>query len=297
MKSSLLHRALESAHLCTAVRSYREIGGSGSIRVHRVDLGDDTSIIIKSGPADDAVRLLRESEGLEALGSSGHLLVPKVHTLYRDHQCSMLLMDMMQPVVNNSNPELAWQQFGRALAHHHSTHAGPKYGWTQNNFIGLSLQRNTPCESWVEFVARHRLGVQIAMARRNNRISAGELNMLERVVDRLADFIPDTPHPALIHGDLWSGNAICTEHDGQPRVAVIDPAVSVGDGWADIAMMRLFGGFPDSCLHAYAVVVDDHEGIERRVLVYQLYHTLNHYNIFGGSYLSLSMRIANHLLN
>ena len=137
--------------------------------------------------------------------------------------------------------------------------------------------------------AKHRLGHQLALARSRTLLSDEEANSVEGVIDRLAGLIPRRPRGSLLHGDLWSGNALPTR-DG--RIGVIDPACSVGDGLADIAMMRLFGGFPEACFEAYSSSIDDHESVETQVAVYQIYHLLNHVNLFGRGYVGQVMEVA-----
>ncbi len=110
------------------------------------------------------------------------------------------------------------------------------------------------------------------------------------------EFIPRQPPGALLHGDLWSGNAIAGRAGERIGVFVIDPAVYHGDPWADIAMMRQFGGFPETCFEAYAEVNRDHEQLDTRIRVYQLYHMLNHLNLFGGSYLASVSALTRALL-
>src|SRR5690606_7037940 len=117
------------------------------------------------------------------------------------------------------------------------------------------------------------------------RLGRDEAALIQRVIDQLESLIPRKPKPALLHGDLWSGNALpAQDHTGRKRIALIDPAPSIGDGWADIAMMELFGGFPRACCDAYAARNPDQANIRTRIGVYQLYHILNHINIFGRSY-------------
>jgi len=120
--------------------------------------------------------------------------------------------------------------------------------------------------------------------------------LLRRVIERMGDFLPRKPRPALLHGDLWSGNALAARTKDGVRIGVIDPAVYVGDAWADIAMMRMFGGFPPSCLDSYHAATNDTDGVEERVLVYQLYHMLNHLNLFGGGYKGSALGIAHRLV-
>ena len=107
---------------------------------------------------------------------------------------------------------------------------------------------------------------------------------------------PRTPAPALLHGDLWAGNALAVVDPEGPRIAVIDPACSIGDGWWDVGMMQLFGGFPDACLRAYADAVDDHDRVESRTAVARLYHLLNHVNLFGRGYAAQALAVAGALV-
>ncbi|MHC4102897.1 MAG: fructosamine kinase family protein, partial [Planctomycetota bacterium] len=167
------------------------------------------------------------------------------------------------------------------------------YGFNGDNHLGTTPQPNRWHDDWIRFNADCRLGHQLTLAARNNLLSGSEARRVERVIDRLETLIPRRPKPALLHGDLWSGNALgAVEESGEQRIAVIDPACSYGDGWADIAMMRLFGGFPSRCLEAYAAETDDREGVEPRITVYQLYHVLNHVNLFGRGYAGQAMTLA-----
>ena len=126
-------------------------------------------------------------------------------------------------------------------------------------------------------------------------LRTNETARIQVVIDTLEDHIPLYPKPSLLHGDLWSGNAIPTGVGDDERIAVIDPACYIGDGWADIAMMKLFGGFPDPCIEAYSASVSDHAQLDSRIAVYQLYHILNHVNLFGRSYVRQAMAIAGSL--
>jgi fructosamine-3-kinase len=170
---------------------------------------------------------------------------------------------------------------------------GRGYGFDGENHIGTTPQPNSWCADWVEFNAVHRLGHQLRLARDGGSLLAGEAQSFERVIDRLDSLLPRHPRPGLLHGDLWSGNALPTSGGAAGgRVALIDPACSFGDGWADIAMMRLFGGFPPACFEAYAAANPDRDGLEERLAVYQLYHLLNHVNIFGRGYAAQALALA-----
>jgi fructosamine-3-kinase len=152
---------------------------------------------------------------------------------------------------------------------------------------------------WVEFNAVNRLGFQLELACNHGRIDPTEATRIEGVIAKLDRHIPRTPRPSLLHGDLWSGNALPTrDRNGDPAVAVIDPACSIGHGLADIAMMQLFGGIGPECYRAYEGATGIRLGdCETRaaLAVYQLYHVLNHVNLFGRGYASQAMALVQQL--
>ena len=161
---------------------------------------------------------------------------------------------------------------------------GEQYGWQIDNHLGDTLQPNQFHDDWVRFNQRCRFGPLRDILAERNLASNAELTALDRLIGGLGEVIPAQPHPALIHGDLWSGNALPTAENG---IAIIDPAVSIGDGLADIAMMQLFGGFPRSCFDAYqhATGHDLSEPSHLRAIdCYRLYHVLNHWVLFGRGY-------------
>lgn len=269
------------------------ISGSGDQEVRRVTLGDESTRIIKSLPLPQRDRLDAEADGLRALARSGRVTVPVCSPPVVVDQRAYLVMDEITPSRLQSDD--AWIAFGRSLAEHHGSCAESRYGWHRDNYIGQTPQTNTRCDDWVRFNADHRLGFQLSLAHQRGLLSASDQALLRLVIDRLDTLIPRNPRPSLLHGDLWSGNALPTVIHGRQCIALIDPGVSVGDGWADIAMMRLFGGFPPSCHKAYMDATRDRDQIEQRVLVYQLYHMLNHLNIFGDSYRGSVISIASQL--
>ena len=173
---------------------------------------------------------------------------------------------------------------------HRTTRAD--FGWDRDNTIGSTPQINTPSSSWVAFYCDHRLGYQLETAARYGY--GGELQLLgRRLMDSLDVLLADhRPEPSLLHGDLWGGNQ-ASAADGP---VVFDPAVYYGDRETDLAMPRLFGGFSSDFYAAYTEVWPLPPGHEQRLGIYQLYHVLNHLNLFGRSYLGQAMTLLRNAL-
>ena len=163
-----------------------------------------------------------------------------------------------------------WPAMGRMLAALHR-HTNDRFGWKEDNWIGLSPQKNGWSTDWTEFFLEARLKPQAARA-----------GLLEDLPDVRKILKDHHPAPSLLHGDLWSGNAGFTP-DGP---VIYDPAVYYGDREADLAMTELFGGFPKDFYSSYRKEYPVDAGYERRKHLYNLYHLLNHLNIFGGGYLA-----------
>lgn len=296
--SDAIRSALTQGGFHADIATMRSISTTLDQQVVDLILDDDTHLIAKATSRDSGGRLHAEADGLHALREPGILLIPRVHALCDTDHHTVLLMDKLRPAPTRIDDDAVWSRFGRELAEHHQSTPPAPYGWHRNNFLGPTPQPNAQSDDWVYFNATFRIGYQIELAKTNGHLTRHESESLHRVMDRLPDFIPCNPAPARLHGDLWSGNAMTTidPQTKTPRIAVIDPAVSIGDAWADIAMMRLFGGFPIPCLNAYREANEDHDQLEQRIAIYQLYHALNHLNIFGPSYMSSTMSIAQQLL-
>lgn len=186
-----------------------------------------------------------------------------------------------------------WALMGRALAAMHRT-AGRQFGWRRDNFIGSTPQRNREHDKWVEFWRDERLLPQLALAKRNG-LESRVIELGERLGDALPELLGGhKPQPSLLHGDLWRGNADFLA-DGAP--ALFDPAVYYGDREADLAMTELFGGFPRQFYAAYQTMWPLPAGYETRRDLYNLYHVLNHANLFGGGYSAQAGSIIERLLS
>jgi len=228
--------------------------------------------------------LLCEARGLEVLAQTlreagiSKIRVPDVKSV----SATELVIPQITP---GPSSEEAMSDLGEGLARMHAVRQ-PQYGFESDNMIGLSPQKNRLTDNWGDFFLRDRLGVQVGMI--GNAQVRGEFGaVLQRKGDDLCRFLNEhCDHPSLLHGDLWSGNVL---FDGSGPW-LIDPAVYYGDREADIAMTELFGGFSTAFYRAYDRVYPKTEAYNTKRSLYNLYHTLNHYNLFGASYLGACRR-------
>jgi fructosamine-3-kinase len=181
---------------------------------------------------------------------------------------------------------------GEQLAALHRCEA-ENFGFASDNFIGTTTQPNSWANDWVGFWREHRLGFQLRLAEEKGY--GGSLQRLGvKLLDALPAFFADyTPLPSLLHGDLWNGNHAFLA-DGTPTI--FDPAVYYGDRECDLAMTELFGGYPADFYAAYRAAYPLDPGYASRRELYNLYHILNHANLFGGGYARQAEQIMERLL-
>jgi protein-ribulosamine 3-kinase len=170
----------------------------------------------------------------------------------------------------------------------------PAFGWQRDNVIGSTRQANQRGDNWIDFWCDARLGFQLRLAVENG-LSTKIVRNAETLRKRIPDFFDGyAPVPSLLHGDLWGGNWAVMP-DGEP--VIFDPAVYFGDRETDIAMTMLFGGFSPEFLAAYESEWPLNSGFRRRIDLYNLYHVLNHFNLFGGGYQQQADAMLNRLLD
>jgi protein-ribulosamine 3-kinase len=225
---------------------------------------------VNSSLPPDVFRL--EAEGLAALRKAGGPRLPQPLL----HGPDFLLLEDLTPAPRQ--PDF-WPVLGEQLAvlHHHTS---SRFGFAHDNYLGATAQPNPWVEDGHEFFAEHRLMFQARLAQRRGYFQNEELRLAERMCRRLPELAPSQP-AALIHGDLWSGNVI-SDRAGRP--AVIDPAAYYGWAEAELGMTALFGGFPESFYRAYELAHPLAPGWRKRLEIYNLYHLLNHLNLFGRGY-------------
>lgn len=215
-----------------------------------------------------------EARGLRALAATGGCAVPEVVAVGQGF--------LALAWVEQGRRDGRWgEALGRGLARQHRATA-PEWGFDEDNFIGATPQENGWAATWIELFRDRRLGAMQRRLEQAGRCPASLSRRLDRLRGRLGEWLdlPDE-RPALLHGDLWSGNALAAA-DGAP--VLVDPAVYFGCREADLAMMELFGGFPRDAFAAYREAWPLAPGYDERRDLYNLYHVLNHALLFGGSY-------------
>lgn len=222
--------------------------------------------------------LLKEKDGLELLNKelkhNDYIFTPKVFNV-NENSLEIEKIDSIFPTKELS------KQFGIGLAKLHKK-TYDSYGYNTNNYIGLNLQKNSFSKNWGEFFITNRLLFQIELIK-DSKIKNSFINILQKNSKRLEDFLnQNSKHPSLVHGDLWSGNVLYS----QDKIYLIDPAIYYGDREVDIAMTEVFGGFDEEFYNAYNEIYPLSGFYQKKKVIYNLYHYLNHYNLFGSGYLN-----------
>lgn len=262
----------------------------GERRLHHEAYRVETSqgpIFVKAGDASAASMFAAEAAGLDELARADAIRVPSVLGTGEDGSSAFIALEWIECRPADS---MCDARLGEQLAALHAT-TRSAFGWTRDNTIGLTTQRNASTSDWIEFWRNARLQPQLELAKHRGA-SFTLLNKGELVVARLDHMLAHAPVASLLHGDLWSGNRARDEH-GQP--VIFDPAVYFGDRETDLAMMKLFGGFDRECYQAYERAWPLPAGHEQRVELYQLYHVLNHFNLFGGPYAAQAERLMDRI--
>jgi len=229
-----------------------------------------------------------EADGLAELSKAGAVRVPRVIATGHSGALVFLALEWLSFEAPGAVTE---SQFGEQLAEMH--HASKqRYGWHRDNTIGLTPQLNAWNDDWLGFFRECRLGYQLQLAAENG-FGRDLRDRGARLLKRLPIYFDyEAPLPSLLHGDLWGGNWGCSE--GLP--VIFDPAVYYGDRETDIAMTRLFGGFGQAFYEAYESSWPLQSGHQDRAKLYQLYHVLNHLNLFGSAYLGRAKDLIDELL-
>lgn len=263
------------------------VGGGCISDAYKITLSDGKKIFAKTARIHDDMFII-EKKGLDELSKG--IKVPKAY--YADEQCLVLEFIESRSRVSNF-----FTDFGRKFAQLHK-HSADNFGLTYNNYIGSNIQQNIPsgngAANWSEFYFTNRIEFQLYLAEQNG-FSTSELRTKIKKLESKTDDIlsPADEAPALLHGDLWNGNYMCDENG---QVCLIDPAVYYGHREADLAMTKLFGGFPLEFYNAYNEAYPLLPDYEYREPIYKLYHILNHLNLFGTGYYQEAIHLIDYYL-
>jgi len=251
----------------------RSVGGGCINQSYAISDGNRT-YFVKINQASQVAMFAAEALGLQQMLEAASIRVPKPICWGTAEDSAYLVLEWLELSRGDTK---SWQEMGRRLAAMHQQASSDAFGWSRNNNIGSTPQINDWTADWAEFYAQNRLGYQFQQAQRRRGYFPQQKSLLASVPQLLAH----QPQSSLVHGDLWGGNAACTP-TGEP--VIFDPAVYFGDREVDLAMTELFGGFPTAFYRGYNEVWPLDSGYESRKLLYNLYHVLNHFNLFGGSY-------------
>jgi fructosamine-3-kinase len=272
--------------------AYRTAGG-GCINSAMVVEGGGERYFVKLNDARALAMFEAEAAGLAEIAQSRTIRVPAAICAGVHGANAYLVLEFLDlGRCDAAGAERLW----RALAAMHRVQA-KQFGWMRDNTIGSTPQINTRSDDWISFYGEYRLGFQLKLAGENGY--GGRLRTKgERLIENLCEFFSTwRPTPSLLHGDLWGGNHGCLRggpHDDEP--VIFDPAVYYGDRETDIAMTELFGGFPPRFYSAYREAWPLDAGYGVRKTLYNLYHVLNHANLFGGGYAAQAESMIDSLL-
>jgi len=228
---------------------------------------------------------IKEANGLKELAKSDAIRVPEVLGFDDDYI-------LLEYISTGNKKKNFFEEFGRNFAEMHKF-TSESFGFFEDNYIGSNPQKNIPAEkeksNWVEFYFNKRILFQFKLSEKLGNSTEELRKWISILENKIQEIIGNSNEkPALLHGDLWSGNYIVDENGS---AVLIDPAVYYGNREADLGMTKLFGGFGSEFYKTYNEIFPLEDGYEYRENIYKLYHVLNHLNLFGGGYYSQALSL------
>jgi len=266
------------------VLSSKSIGGGCISKAEFLSFEDGSTCFMKTAHSAPDV-FEKEAKGLQELRKAGCIRVPDV--LYFDQDCLLL-----EHIKQGRQSYDFFSIFGRQLARLHQ-YGALRFGFPQDNYLGSTPQINcanqVEAKNWCDFYYNKRLLYQYKLAEEKGLIGPELKNGFILLEHRIEEILEGSEEkPALLHGDLWSGNFLC---DSKSQPCLIDPAVYYGHREAELAMTRLFGGFDQNFYSSYQKTYPLPEGYDHRQNIYMLYHVLNHLNLFGNNYYGQAVKL------
>ena len=248
---------------------------------------DRAEYFVKLNDASQIEMFIAEAIGLKQMYATRTINVPQPICYGTVESSSYIVLQWLDLGRGSGQ---SYREMGRQLAAMHRQGTAEHFGWERNNTIGSTPQINTQSDNWADFFAEQRIGYQLKLAKGRGGSFPDTKKVVEAVRNKLANRQPEA---SLVHGDLWSGNAAIAA-DGSP--VILDPATYYGDRETDIAMTELFGGFPAAFYDGYNEAWQLEGGYQQRKSIYNLYHVLNHFNLFGGGYANQAKRIIRQII-
>ena len=248
---------------------------------------DKAEYFVKLNDASEVEMFIAEAMGLKQMYATETITVPQPICYGTVDSSSYIVLQWLDL---GRGSDRSYREMGRQLAAMHRQGTAEHFGWERNNTIGSTPQINTQNDNWADFFAEQRIGYQLKLVKRRGGSFPDTNKVVEAVRDKLTNRQPEA---SLVHGDLWSGNAAIAS-DGSP--VILDPATYYGDRETDLAMTELFGGFPAAFYQGYNEAWQLDSGYQQRKSIYNLYHVLNHFNLFGGGYANQAQRIIGQII-
>ncbi|MEK9772832.1 MAG: fructosamine kinase family protein [Opitutae bacterium] len=276
----------ESTGCCFRTLSSLSIGGGCINQASKIAGEDGRVYFIKKNQSSFLPFFEAEAQALHEINQTDTVRAPQVIAHGLENGQAFLVLEFIDEGTTSSDGQT---KLGTLLGKMHRV-TQPYFGWTMDNCIGATPQPNPQSHDWISFYRDHRLSHQFALAAKKGREFSGSRELLD-CLDTF--FTSYHPHPSLLHGDLWGGNA-SQDRKGSPFI--FDPASYYGDREADLAFTYMFGGFSSSFYTAYEREYPIDPGFRQRKTLYNLYHELNHFNLFGGGYASSAQASIDWLL-
>lgn len=268
------------------ITSQQAVGGGCINSAFKISDGNK-NWFVKTNKASLIDMFSAEAESLNEMAATSTVRVPEALCYGSDGDYSYLVLEYLQL---DGAADMAL--FARQLAAMHKV-TSDTFGWSRSNVIGSTLQNNRQSSNWLNFWREQRLGFQLELAEKKG-CSRELLKQGERLSDCLDEFFDGhQPEPSMLHGDLWGGNYAALKNK---TPVIFDPAFYYGDREVDIAMTTLFGGFDAQFYQSYNEIWPLAAGYQNRQVIYNLYHIINHYNLFGGSYQEQAIEMMQRLL-
>ncbi len=265
------------------VESVTPVGGGCINSTYKLTMANRKAYFVKRNTIALLAMFEAELLGLQSLARTQSVRVPSPIGTCHSQEHSFLVMNWISPGASSKSTH---ETLGRELAAMHRFESATDFGYELDNFIGSTPQQNRWNSSWKTFFLRQRLEPQLRIAKSNGY--GTHFRSPDKLLTNIEVLLNESPKPSLIHGDLWSGNFMV---DTQGNPILIDPAPYWSDREAEFGIVTMFGGFEKCFFDAYHETCPFESGFEQRLLAYQLYHYLNHLNLFGGAYLGQVQKI------